>query len=464
MGDSKVAYEKVFSMYRDLISVDVGNYLNGETTLTFPVIPQKFVEYLCNDVQQIFHSESVLLELPHNFIIIGDLHGHILDLFRILKIYGFPPSQNYLFLGDIVDRGEFSTETIILIFLLKVLFPTNVYLIRGNHEFPEMMQHCGFSKELMTVFKNSSVEGHFMSAFSFIPLSALIDRKILCVHGGIGPRMQNVSCLKRINRPIFAFDGEPLSSALWSDPLENFSGFKVSQRGSGFLFGRDVLQNFLKNNKLDLLVRAHECVMKGCLQMLNNKCLTVFSASYYCGISPNAAGIFILREDNSREIVTFPPLNYFKRENAQYRVQEISSMFPVITNTNLNSNSEKEKENSNFNKENVNKNHLPQLDMRSAHQVGARVPAQGERRRSCSAISGPGTGRPHQAIGLGFRSRPPSSATARSSSIQHIRPISVNANRGKTDLPGLPSKSTNQQDQSKYKLIPRPTTGMKVRP
>ena len=333
MSEVEDSYKKVLDIFKSIISVGVENFNSNHEELKLPIFPYLFVEKLCSDARVIFSNEDVCLKLPHNLIIIGDLHGHILDLFRILENFGFPPEQNYLFLGDIVDRGEFSTETIVLVLLLKVLFPKNVFLIRGNHEFSEMIKNCGFEKELFKIFGDrlyQQMETNFINTFAFIPLSAIINNKILCVHGGIGPRLQSIQSLTKIHRPLFGFDGDPQNSILWSDPLRNFSGFKVSQRGSGFMFGLDALSHFLHANKLTLLVRGHECVMGGCEQSLPNKCITVFSASFYCGITPNMSGIMVLKEDSTCEFVKYQPLKYYKREKATFHYQVISPLFPYI--------------------------------------------------------------------------------------------------------------------------------------
>ena len=128
-------FKHLFSLYRALILTDVSKYISQEVPLVFPAVPQSLMEAICDRVTQHFRKESVVLNLPHDIVIVGDIHGHILDLFRILARFGFPPEQRYLFLGDIVDRGEFSTETITLVYLMKALWPDDVFLLRGNHEF-----------------------------------------------------------------------------------------------------------------------------------------------------------------------------------------------------------------------------------------------------------------------------------------------------------------------------------------
>ena len=316
--DNLARFRQLFDAYKTIISVDVQEYISGKAHLVFPIAPQSLIESLCEECTDIFRREPVVLDLPHKFTIIGDLHGHILDLFRILSHHGFPPRQNYLFLGDIVDRGEFSLETITLVYLMKALWPKNVYIIRGNHEFAEMCQRCGFSAELFNIYRSPSVESAFLTSFSWMPLGAVINHTILCIHGGIGPHFKKVEQLRTTMRPFYEFGDEPATTVLWSDPVKTQNGFHPSCRGSGYFFGCDVLINFLKETKLSTIVRGHECVEGGVDVIGSGKLITVFSASYYCGDVPNRAGVLILNPNGEREAETYPALPYFLRSRASF--------------------------------------------------------------------------------------------------------------------------------------------------
>ena len=321
-------FQNLFSHYRSLILTDVSKYISQEVPLVFPAVPQSLMEAICDRVIQYFRKEPVVLNLPHDLVIVGDIHGHILDLFRILARFGFPPEQRYLFLGDIVDRGEFSTETITLVYLMKVLWPDHVFLLRGNHEFPEMCQRCGFSAELFGIYASGSLESTFHCAFSWTPLGAVINGTILCIHGGIGPEFKSLDQLNDVQRPIYGFDREPATTVLWSDPLKSLRGFRQSSRGCGFFFGPEALANFLRENNLTTVVRGHQSIEEGVDTSIPGL-VTVFSASTYCGLRPNKAGVFVLREDGGREALTFPPLPYLRRENVERSAFNDLSLRPV---------------------------------------------------------------------------------------------------------------------------------------
>ena len=326
---NREAFEQILAFYKSVLKVDVKDYESNMAQLVLPIIPVNFIESLCSEFVAIARSEPSCLDLPHDLVIVGDLHGHILDLLRILRKFGLPPTSNYLFLGDIIDRGEFSTETITLILLLKVLFPKNVFIIRGNHEFSDVFQACGFTQELLSIYGNPAVESYFSMAFSYMPIAAVIDKSILCVHGGIGPGVMSLNQLRDIERPIYNFQQEPISSILWSDPIERMSGFAPSTRGTGYFFGEDIIMNFFELNNLELMVRGHEMVQNGVDVIHGGRVVTVFSASYYCGISSNRAGVLVLKANGDKDVTTFPPLNYFKRPLAHFKNINIIPLGPL---------------------------------------------------------------------------------------------------------------------------------------
>jgi protein phosphatase len=253
--------------------------------------------------------------------VIGDIHGHVLDLIRILHTVGLPRAHSLLFLGDLVDRGEFSIETLVIVFLLKVLFPERVFLIRGNHEFSMLCSQGtnGFRHQLMTVYDSEPLYQQAVQVFHFIPLAAVIDDKILCVHGGIGPSLSEAAAIAAIQRPIEEI-GDPRVDALtWSDPALDIDTYEPSRvRGAGFLFGATALNNFLAASRLAILVRAHECVVDGYEWLFAGKCLTVFSASNYCGTVKNQAAVFEVRTPDDWAIRPFPALDWLTRAECSF--------------------------------------------------------------------------------------------------------------------------------------------------
>nr|XP_027082586.1 serine/threonine-protein phosphatase BSL3 isoform X1 [Coffea arabica] len=272
---------------------------------------------LCDSAERIFSSEPTVLQLKAPIKIFGDLHGQFGDLMRLFDEYGSPSTAgdiayiDYLFLGDYVDRGQHSLETITLLLALKVEYPHNVHLIRGNHEAADINALFGFRIECIERMgeRDGIWAWHRINRlFNWLPLAALIEKKIICMHGGIGRSINHVEQIESIQRPITMEAGSiVLMDLLWSDPTENDSveGLRPNARGPGLVtFGPDRVMEFCNNNDLQLIVRAHECVMDGFERFAQGHLITLFSATNYCGTANNAGAILVL----GRDLVVVPKL------------------------------------------------------------------------------------------------------------------------------------------------------------
>ncbi|KAI9072574.1 hypothetical protein K1719_045461 [Acacia pycnantha] len=272
---------------------------------------------LCDSAERIFSSEPTVLQLKAPIKIFGDLHGQFGDLMRVFDEYGAPSTAgdiayiDYLFLGDYVDRGQHSLETITLLLALKVEYPNNVHLIRGNHEAADINALFGFRIECIERMgeRDGIWSWHRINRlFNWLPLAALIEKKIICMHGGIGRSINHVEQIENLQRPITMEAGSiVLMDLLWSDPTENDSveGLRPNARGPGLVtFGPDRVMEFCNNNDLQLIVRAHECVMDGFERFAQGHLITLFSATNYCGTANNAGAILVL----GRDLVVVPKL------------------------------------------------------------------------------------------------------------------------------------------------------------
>ncbi|KAG8370680.1 hypothetical protein BUALT_Bualt13G0008500 [Buddleja alternifolia] len=293
-----------------------------------PPVNRKFfldsyeVGELCYAAEQIFMHEQTVLQLKAPVKVFGDLHGQFGDLMRLFDEYGFPSTAgdityiDYLFLGDYVDRGQHSLETITLLLALKASFftieyPENVHLIRGNHEAADINALFGFRIECIERMGESDgiwAWTRFNQLFNYLPLAALIEKKIICMHGGIGRSINSVEQIEKLERPITMDAGSiVLMDLLWSDPTENDSveGLRPNARGPGLVtFGPDRVTEFCKKNKLQLIIRAHECVMDGFERFAQGQLITLFSATNYCGTANNAGAILVV----GRGLVIVPKL------------------------------------------------------------------------------------------------------------------------------------------------------------
>lgn len=159
------------------------------------------VRGLCTRSREIFMSQPILLELEAPLKICGDIHGQYFDLLRLFEYGGYPPDANYLFLGDYVDRGKQSLETICLLLAYKIKYPENFFLLRGNHECASINRIYGFYDECKRRY-SIKLWKTFTDCFNCLPIVAIIDDKILCMHGGLSPELSNMEQIRRVLRPV----------------------------------------------------------------------------------------------------------------------------------------------------------------------------------------------------------------------------------------------------------------------
>ena len=190
------------------------------------------------------------------------MHGQYYDLLRIFEYGGFPPEANYLFLGDYIDRGKQSIETVCLLLCYKVKYPENFFLLRGNHECAQINRIYGFYDECKRRY-SIRLWKVFSDVFNCLPVAALIDEKIFCMHGGLSPELRNLEQIKNIMRPTDVPDTGLLCDLLWSDPERGVEEYGDNDRGVSFTFGENVVRKFNSKHDLDLICRAHQVVEDG---------------------------------------------------------------------------------------------------------------------------------------------------------------------------------------------------------
>lgn len=254
------------------------------------------IKQLCVASRQIFLQQPNLLELHAPIKICGDIHGQYSDLLRLFEQDGLPPEADYLFLGDYVDRGKQSLETICLLLAYKIRYPNNIFLLRGNHECASINRVYGFYDECKRRF-NVKLWKIFSDCFNCLPVAALISEKILCMHGGLSPDLNHLDQIRDLSRPADVPDGGLLCDLLWSDPHKDVKGWAMNDRGVSYTFGADVVTEFLLKHDLDLVCRAHQVVEDGYEFFAYRQLVTVFSAPNYCGEFDNA-GAFISVDDS----------------------------------------------------------------------------------------------------------------------------------------------------------------------
>lgn len=225
--------------------------------------------------------------------IFGDVHGQLRDLLVLFGSFGFPSHKrggdvelcSYVFNGDYIDRGTHQCEVVALLFALKVLYPTRIYLLRGNHEFKatsENMKQDSFLAAVARTFPDHpEVYDACFDVFAFLPLAGLVGDRILVVHGGVGDGSWSLEDLNDIRRPLASLGGEEawVTQALWSDPSDSDAdmrrGVHNSPRGGKIVtFGPDVTEKFCDDNAVDVVVRSHQYVRHGYKYMHGGRLVT----------------------------------------------------------------------------------------------------------------------------------------------------------------------------------------------
>lgn len=272
------------------------------------------LQSLCRQVKDIMSLEPRLLRLNSPTYILGDIHGNYHDLVCFEKtLWRLGPiltPASFLFLGDYVDRGSYGVEVVAYLFAQKVMAPDKFFLLRGNHELRHIQKMFTFYRECIEKFGKAGEEiwENINQCFDVMPVAAVIDNKIFCVHGGIPPPWNGSGKISSIlDTPCPLKDPQGTSplvwELMWNDPLTpeinhqssdnemaDSRGFVSNlNRGTGHAFSEDALKEFLTRNGLSHVVRAHEVKQNGFQVQMNGKLLTVFSSSHYCGGSNEAA-------------------------------------------------------------------------------------------------------------------------------------------------------------------------------
>ena len=163
-------------------------------------LTEEEVQVLCDKAREVLIEESNVQPVASPVIICGDIHGQFHDLIELFRIGGQCPDTNYLFMGDYVDRGYYSVETVTLLITLKVRFRDRIYILRGNHESRQITQVYGFYDECLRKYGNANVWRILTDLFDYMPLTALVDSQIFCLHGGLSPSIDSLDQIQQLDR------------------------------------------------------------------------------------------------------------------------------------------------------------------------------------------------------------------------------------------------------------------------
>lgn len=275
-----------------------------EMTKDCKYLPENDFKKLCDIVLEYLIEESNVHPVYTPVTVCGDIHGQYYDLQELFRTGGFPPDTNYIFMGDFVDRGYYSLETITQLLLFKAKYPDKITLLRGNHESRQITQVYGFYDECMTKYGNANPWKYCCKIFDYLTIAAIIDDSILCVHGGLSPEIKTLDQIRLIERNQEIPNKGAFCDLVWSDP-EDVDSWSISPRGAGWLFGAKVVNQFCEINNLNLICRAHQLVQEGYKYWFDEKLVTVWSAPNYCYRCGNIASILSFSDKNTKEAKIF---------------------------------------------------------------------------------------------------------------------------------------------------------------
>ncbi|ELP86026.1 serine/threonine protein phosphatase PP-X isozyme, putative [Entamoeba invadens IP1] len=273
------------------------------------LLPDHTILELCFFSKSLLSREPNVLTLKSPVTVCGNIQGQFHDLLNIFSLGGFPPSTQYLFLGNYVGKGIYNVEVVSLLLLFKLKYPDKIHLIRGNFDTMMLSQLYGFYDECIRKYGSPRVWTLFTDVFNYLPVTAVINETMFCVHAGISQHLRTIDQISFcISRNCEITSESLMADLVWSDPNENIEYIASNNKGAGHYFGEKLVDIFCHVNNLNIITRAHQIQMEGFQFVFNKKVVTLWSAPNYGGRCGNLAAIMKVDEHTNKDFIVFGEL------------------------------------------------------------------------------------------------------------------------------------------------------------
>ncbi|MHA1646054.1 MAG: metallophosphoesterase family protein [Promethearchaeota archaeon] len=270
------------------------------------------------EIAKKYSNLVVLKDISSNFknmLIVGDTHGDFESTLRIVQPFLEEKVDGLLFLGDYVDRGEYSFLNLMFLICLSIVWPDRVILLRGNHEDLELNVIFGFYGELQRYFKNNqrfqAVLAIIDALYNLMSLVAITPEKSVCMHAGITKDLVKLNIIKKLPKPHKDYQniedlslkqklGKILYEFRWNDPLDKELDDPNEKSYHGYeYFTKEEVRQFLKLNKMKRIIKSHEDIRGGFAEIFPHQLYHVFSSEPYFGKIEKA---FTINEQKNHQI------------------------------------------------------------------------------------------------------------------------------------------------------------------
>ncbi len=264
------------------------NLKNGERMRIIQETLEGKVDHSADEIRQLTHAVCDqyralpnVIDIPgENVFFVGDLHGELGSIQRVLEVFLKYKDHSLVLLGDYADRGPSQVETFNLAMAMTLRFPKRVFMLRGNHETESVSMRYGFHADVLRKH-SEAVFSDYVEVFKVLPLAAISTNGIFACHGGVPEKCRSMDDLQTPDRHHADIRNEVLFQLVWNDPVDFNGDFTNNMRGMNIRsFGRTAFERFKKDLGISMIIRAHEAFKDGIQTFFDDALVSLFSASY----------------------------------------------------------------------------------------------------------------------------------------------------------------------------------------